>query len=362
MTSHAPTLACFLIAALAAPAIASAWGNEAHAVACRIAWHETSPAGRHFATQTLSLDGAAAFAEACSWADSVRGRAGYAWIAPQHYVNVPRGGQLTPERDCPDDGCVLRAIGQQARIAVDPQTSSEHRSEALKLLAHFVGDLHQPLHVSYGDDAGGNHIDVRFCPRSCWKSNDNLHQVWDRGLLDAATSLSAKDLAEDLGAAITPAQRKAWRKGDVTVWARESFRLATDVAYRPVKAGELSIGYIGDLRQPVRLDAGYVAAMRPTVMQQLQKTGVRLALVLDALAKGKAPAWLTTVPPRRVEPSKRAGRSTGVHAAAKSSSPPIGRLHVGEQLELLGREGRWYRVRFADGREGYVRTDAARVR
>lgn len=355
-------LACLLVAALADPDPVSAWGKEAHDVACRIAWHEMSPAGRRFAGQTLSLDSAAAFAAACSWADSVRGRAGYGWLEPQHYINVPRGGRLTPERDCLGDGCLLRAIGQQARFAVDPQVTTARRAEALKLLAHFVGDLHQPLHVSYGDDAGGNRIDVRFCPRSCWKSTDNLHQVWDRGLLDAATSLSAKDVAEDLGDAITPAQRKAWRKGDLTAWAHESFALATDVAYRPVKSGELSVGYIGDLTEPVRLDAAYVAVMRPTVMRQLQKAGVRLALALDALAKGQAPPWLTTVRARRVEPSKRAGRYADVRAVAKATSPPIGRLQIGEPLELIGREGRWYRVRLDDGREGYVRTDSARVR
>lgn len=355
-------VAAALLAALAAPAQVWGWGHQAHDVICRLAWQEASVEGRGFVTRLLGLDSAAGFAAACSWADSVRRKPGYAWTEPHHYVNVPRGRQLDVERDCPDEGCVLRAIGQQGRIAADQRTAAVRRAEALKLLAHLVGDLHQPLHVSHGDDAGGNQIRVRFCPHRCWKSYDNLHRVWDRGLLAAATPLSAEDLTETLRAAITAALRRSWREGDVIAWAEESFRLAIGGAYRPVKAGKISSGYIGDLRPPVLLDAAYVRAMRPVVLEQLQKAGVRLARVLDALAKGSAPAWLTAVRPRAVEASGRVARYTRIHAEAKPSSPPIGRLHRGEQLELLGREGRWYRVRLADGREGYVRAASARVR
>ena len=47
--------------------------------------------------------------------------------------------------------------------------------EALKYLGHWVGDVHQPLHVSFEDDRGGNEIGV-----SGGVCSHNLHAVWDR--------------------------------------------------------------------------------------------------------------------------------------------------------------------------------------
>jgi hypothetical protein len=37
----------------------------------------------------------------------------------------------------------------------------EQRTESLKFLIHFLGDIHQPLHVS-GRGKGGNDMSVRF--------------------------------------------------------------------------------------------------------------------------------------------------------------------------------------------------------
>jgi hypothetical protein len=39
-------------------------------------------------------------------------------------------------------------------------------------LAHFVGDVHQPLHVAFEEDEGGNTISVRW-----YKRKENLHHV-----------------------------------------------------------------------------------------------------------------------------------------------------------------------------------------
>jgi len=47
------------------------------------------------------------------------------------------------------------------------------RSDALKFLVHFVGDIHQPLHTE-GFAAGANGILVTFMGRKT-----NLHAVWD---------------------------------------------------------------------------------------------------------------------------------------------------------------------------------------
>src|SRR6202042_1022788 len=61
---------------------------------------------------------------------------------------------------------------------------------SLKFLGHWVGDIHQPLHVSFEDDRGGNNIAVTG------ECGSNLHSAWD-------TCLVLKAVGEDAGAAAT---------------------------------------------------------------------------------------------------------------------------------------------------------------
>jgi len=51
------------------------------------------------------------------------------------------------------------------------------RAEALRFLAHFVADLHQPLHCTERNgDKGGNLVKVTFLSEP---EVTNLHRVWD---------------------------------------------------------------------------------------------------------------------------------------------------------------------------------------
>ncbi|MFT3752236.1 MAG: S1/P1 nuclease [Paludibacter sp.] len=54
---------------------------------------------------------------------------------------------------------------------------NKNDTEALKFLIHFIGDLHQPLHLGRLSDLGGNRIDYNW-----FGKKTNLHTVWD-GLL-----------------------------------------------------------------------------------------------------------------------------------------------------------------------------------
>ena len=50
---------------------------------------------------------------------------------------------------------------------------------------HFVGDAHQPLHVGFRSDLGGNDIPVRFEGVA-----NNLHATWDAGIVAHRVKLS----------------------------------------------------------------------------------------------------------------------------------------------------------------------------
>jgi hypothetical protein len=41
-------------------------------------------------------------------------------------------------------------------------------------------------------------------------------------------------------------------------------------------------------------------------------------------------------------------------AAAKATAPTVGDVAVGAELAVLGSEGKWYRVKTGDGREGWI--------
>ena len=40
------------------------------------------------------------------------------------------------------------------------ESKKTEKSEALRLLVHFVADVHQPLHINLYDDKGGNDCKV----------------------------------------------------------------------------------------------------------------------------------------------------------------------------------------------------------
>ena len=92
-------------------------------------------------------------------------------------------------------------------------------------MVHFVGDMHQPFHDEDDGDKGGNTRHVIFDGKP-----DNLHWVWDTGLLEHVNR-NEPDLAAELERHITDADRAAWTKGGIEDWVMEGHRLAQSVAY-----------------------------------------------------------------------------------------------------------------------------------
>jgi len=75
------------------------------------------------------------------------------------------------------NGCIVDAIANQTSIFLDPNTDAATRLDALRYIIHFVGDIHQPLHVENAY-RGGNEITPVCFARAC--SHNNLHEVWDK--------------------------------------------------------------------------------------------------------------------------------------------------------------------------------------
>ena len=74
----------------------------------------------------------------------------------------------------------------------DREGPKSERAFYLKLLVHFIGDLHQPIQVGRKEDLGSNDIGLRWLGRS-----SNLHRLWDSHLIDSH-GMNAAQLPGDL--------------------------------------------------------------------------------------------------------------------------------------------------------------------
>ena len=166
--------------------------------------------------------------------------------------------------------CIVDKVAQFAAELEAPGIDSEERLFALKFLLHFVGDMHQPLHASDNNDAGGNSIKV-MVDGFPHKAKDELHGFWDTQFVDALAMPPAA-LATKLLAQITPDQVAQWKEGTFDDWAIEAFDVSFSDVYGDPPLSKDTLQH---------LDSAYVAQAEKDVALQLSKAGVRLAAVLN---------------------------------------------------------------------------------
>ncbi len=269
-----PSPAFLLLLCLSAcSGAAHAWNAYGHRLVADLAEPGLDPAARAEVQRLLALEGAASMAEVASWADDLRGtgsdlgRRSGSW----HFVNMAQDGcAYDAARHCPDEGCVVAAIRDQARILGDRDLPDDERLQALKFVIHFVGDAHQPMHAGYLHDRGGNRVQVRVHGKG-----SNLHALWDGDLL-ASAGLDGAAYADRLRQA--PRQPESdtgpYTPSAPAVWVEQSCRIVTKPGVYPPKA---------------KLDPAYLEAHRPTAERQVQLAGARLARLLNEVLPPTGP-------------------------------------------------------------------------
>ncbi|HOW72183.1 MAG TPA: S1/P1 nuclease [Phycisphaerae bacterium] len=244
------------------PSLCFAWGGDGHRIIAEIAARQLDPRTEQ---AIRALLGDKSIVEVANWADEIKSDRSYDWAKALHYVNVPAGTtSFKMDRDCAKSGCVVSAILDYQAVLLDEKAATAQRAEALKFLIHFVGDIHQPLHVGRAVDRGGNDIKVEF-----FFDRTNLHVVWDE-LLIRRVRKPWFQYAQELHKRITPERLAQWQRSrDVCAWATESARLAADFAYQVPKDGQIAEEYF-DRNIPV-------------VEDRLMAAGVRLAVLLNGI-------------------------------------------------------------------------------
>lgn len=162
----------------------------------------------------------------------------------------------------------------------------KNRKEALRLLVHYLGDIHQPLHVaSVYLDREGQPVDpdrtTPFDPQ--WRTfgaNDllvpsgTLHGAWDGLHGPFATEAPSDDtLKRARAVSLTPGPISGWSKQ----WADESLGLGKSafdkLVYEPEVEG----------KHRVTLPAGYGERRVSVQHEQVIRAGARLAHLLRAI-------------------------------------------------------------------------------
>ncbi|HLF11773.1 MAG TPA: S1/P1 nuclease, partial [Gammaproteobacteria bacterium] len=208
------------------------------------------------------------FAELGLWADRIRSDPDWQRSAPWHYMNVETDASgLADARRAirahahPAQGDVLWAIEHFSALLADDAQSPSTRADALRLVVHFIVDIHQPLHVGRAGDRGGNEIDVRF-----GATVTNLHRFWDTDVIELR-GWSPQRYARFLAAQESGTTEDA----DAVTWAAESLVLRTRV-------------YAGLKHSGVReLSTGYLLDAQAVTERRLVAAGRRLASTLNRL-------------------------------------------------------------------------------
>ncbi|MBL4614451.1 MAG: S1/P1 nuclease [Magnetovibrio sp.] len=235
------------------------------------------------------------FNHGCLREDQVRNR------PIEHYINYPRNWARVEDAECPNGRpCLLSAIELDIARLSDTSLPNDVRLAAALALGHWIGDIHQPLHVSFKDDRGGNSIRKRG---RC--GTQTLHGVWDRCLVERRVIFIREPADPEDYAVFTPMYRAAdWMIDDVEdadaavwvssqpwEWAAESFDLVrqAEIQYCIMKDDECWYSetqriYDGneDNERTVYMNEQYLDEFGPDVILRLTQAGFRLAATLES--------------------------------------------------------------------------------
>jgi S1/P1 Nuclease len=249
-------LFCFL------PNLVNAWGMQGHRIVGEIASHYLTSKAKKEVKKIL---GDETIAMASNWADFIKSDDAFDSINSWHYIDLPAGS----DRQAFDDILANKDsvnIYTKTNLLINelkaPGTSPERKRFCLKLIIHFVGDMHQPMHTGHVEDQGGNKLNVTW-----FGAPSNLHKVLDFQEIEFQ-NLSYTEYTNAIDHA-TKADRTAWQNAAISDWLFESWQFAGKL-YDEIHPGD-KLGYDFDYK--------YQAAIN----QRLLMGGIRLAGLLNQI-------------------------------------------------------------------------------
>jgi len=247
------------------------WGAEGHSITADIAASLLTPkaaAGVDKYIPGKTMQSVASNAD--TYDHSTDGK----WSAPAHYVDLNRDQTAYNASINCKTYCVVGSVlnyterlqKNYSSIVYSDLATTEPNS--IEFIVHYVGDIHQPLHVSWADDAGGNNVKVQF-----YGVSTNLHSVWDTSIISRYNSDWSK-LSAELKNTIKSdptLQTKYTKDMHPESWANESFGYTRNDVYDGVSGSNPN------------LTDDYYNHNLPIIKQRLIAGGIRLAALLNSI-------------------------------------------------------------------------------
>lgn len=259
------------------------WNKDGHIVVADIASGLLSVIGRSYVHQHLGFE---PLSDVSGWADTVESSAALHFAHSSPYRDCS-GPFVMDEAHCPNGQCIVSAINDYAERAGSTELSAADRSEALKFLVHFYADIHQPLHLGFREDRGGDDIPLSS------HNGISLHALWDTVLIDRArreivAAKSKKGLTATLEhfteslvqeyADMTSSEKSNMLLPSALEIAQETSQMFTcEYAYKDESGAFIpSKGW--------KAPDQYLSSRARIVRRQLIKAGVRLAAAINSIA------------------------------------------------------------------------------
>ncbi len=297
LTFKAVNFALFL-SALLMPTKSYALGKLGHQLSCELAYASLTPGKQKSLDLLLSSmgkdelaqlnkynyrkpDEKITFAKACTWADAIKKQPEFKHYASWHYINVDRKTTQIDEKSCRRN-CITQAIPyhlEQLKTAKKQQK----KLQALMFLGHWLGDIHQPMHVSYASDLGGNKTKIFSPDGKC----TNLHWLWDQCLLTRQmTTDSHQERYQRLHAMLSKQLQAQQRQKDnkqvvtasVYTWASESLAINQQAEFGYCQWQE---GQCVAFPSQVTLSDNYQSIYGPVLNHRIVLAALRLAYLLE---------------------------------------------------------------------------------
>jgi len=265
-----------------------ALGKDGHQLVCQLAFNQLSSANQTKIEQLISNvpkqhvklinkynyrseSTPLTFADSCTWADAIKRDDSFDKFKPWHYVNIERD-QSTYNEDSCKKNCLPKAI-EYHNNQLTLETNQWKKVQALMFLGHWVGDIHQPLHVSYFSDLGGNKTQINYEGRCT-----SLHWFWDDCLLSGNLK-SHKEFLEKQTSQLKSSPVEQWRRSSITDWANESLTIVRTEAFKYCSMDNKGVCHKN--KQPVSISQAYIDQFYPVIERRILQASVRLAGLLE---------------------------------------------------------------------------------
>ena len=240
---------------------AAAWGPKGHDAVAYIAECNVN---KRVKAKVMEALGGHTFTYYSSWADNIRNFPEYRHTSTWHYANVDEGYTYATMPKNPK-GDVLTAVTLIVEQLKSGKITPEEENIYLRMLIHFVGDMHCPMHAGRLSDLGGNQVIVKWFGRDV-----KLHAVWDDLIVESVRKWSYSEWQREIDN-VSKQEREAMAAGTPLDWMNETVAICKKI-YEDVPAGsELSWDYQNE--------------NFPLLEMQLRKAGYRLARLLNEIYK-----------------------------------------------------------------------------